>query len=51
MKYEITSRLNSLSGAELTIRIPDGNLDQKALSTLQYDMAEFVVHFRYRGVD
>lgn len=51
MKYEITSRLNSLSGAELTIRIPDGNLDQKALYTLQYDMPEFLVPFRYRGVD
>lgn len=51
MNYEIQRKENSLSGTVLTVQIPERDVDRKALYTLQYEMPEFLIPFRYRDVD
>lgn len=50
MKFEIQERID-LSGTMTTVRIPEGSLDKSALYTLQADMPDFIVPFRYRFID
>ena len=50
MKYEIKTK-NDISGAMLTVRFPETELDQKALYTLQADLPDFLLPFSYRSVD
>lgn len=50
MRYEIQSK-QDLSGALLTIRFPEEQLDSKALYTIQEENPDFLVPFRYRSVD
>lgn len=51
MRYEIQSKNDLSSGAMLTVRFPEEDLDRKALYTLQSDWPEFLLPFRYRSVD
>lgn len=51
MNYEIQRKEDSLSGTVLTVQIPERDVDRKALYTLQYEMPEFLIPFRYRDVD
>lgn len=50
MKVEIQERID-LSGTTMTVRIPEEVLDKSALYTLQADMPDFLVPFRYRFID
>lgn len=50
MRFEIQERID-LSGTMTTVRIPEGLLDKSALYTLQADMPDFIVPFRYRAID
>lgn len=50
MKYAIETRTD-LSGMMLALRFPENELDEKALYTIQYDMPDFLVPFRYHAVD
>lgn len=51
MRYDIQTQYNMSSGALLTVRFPESELDQKALYTIQIDQPEFLVPFRYRSID
>ena len=48
--YEIESR-SDLTGAMLVVRFPEGEIDKKALYTVQADWPEFLIPFRFRCVD
>lgn len=50
MRFEIQERID-LSGTMTTVRIPERMLDKSALYTLQTDMPDFIVPFRYRVID
>lgn len=50
MRFEIQERID-LSGTMTTVRIPEEMLDKSALYTLQTDMPDFLVPFRYRVID
>lgn len=50
MRFEIQEQI-SLSGTTMTVRIPERLLDKSALYTLQTDMPDFIVPFRYRVID
>ena len=50
VKYEITAK-NELNGMVLTVRFPESDLDKKALYTLQDDMPDFLIPFRYLSRD
>lgn len=50
MEYEIETK-NNLSGASLTVRFPEADLDQKALYTLYDNMPEFLLPFSHRVID
>lgn len=50
MRFEIQERID-LSGTITTVRIPERMLDKSALYTLQTDMPDFIVPFRYRVID
>jgi len=51
MTYEIQNKNNVQTGATLVVRIPEGELDQKALRTILVDKPDFVLPFRYRVMD
>jgi len=51
MKYEINCKSDSLTGAALVVKIPENELDKKALYTIQADKPEFILPFRSRSVD
>ena len=51
MNYEIQSNNDLLSGASLTVRIPENELDRKALYTIQEDRPDFMLPFRHRVID
>ena len=51
MRYQIDSRSDLLAGASVTVRIPEEDLDKKALYTIQKDMPYFVIPFSSRNVD
>lgn len=50
MRFEVQERID-LSGTMTMVRIPEGMLDKSALYTLQTDMPDFIVPFRYRVID
>lgn len=51
MRYEIQSRSDFQVGATLTVRIPEADLDRKALYTIQNDCPGFLLPIRYRYID
>jgi len=51
MKYEILNRNDFITGAYLVIRIPENELDQCALSTIQADRPDFIIPFHYKRTD
>lgn len=51
MRYEILSQSDFQVGATLTVRMPEADLDRKALYTIQNDPPEFLLPFRYRFID
>ena len=51
MKYEIKCKSDSLTGAALVVKVPENELDKKALYTIQADKPEFILPFRSRSVD
>lgn len=50
MVYNV-ERKTDLSGAMLIVRFPEGDLDKKALYTIENDPPPFLVPFSYRKVD
>ena len=51
MIYDIQIKSDYLSGATLTIKIPEYELDKKALYTIQADSPKFLLPFHYRCID
>jgi len=51
MSYEIESKSDLFSGVSLIVKIPEEELDQKALYTIQADKPDFILPFRSRYVD
>ena len=51
MKCDIQSRNDILTGASLIIRIPEEDLDRKALYTIQADRPEFILPFHHKYID
>ena len=51
MTYEIQNKSDMLSGAVLIVKMPEGDLDRKALYTIQRDKPDFILPFRHRIVD
>ena len=49
--YEILTKNDYLTGASVIIKIPESDLDKKALYTIQADKPEFLIPFSYRSVD
>ena len=49
--YEIQSKSDMANGIVLTVRIPEEDLDRKALYTIQADRPAFLVPFRHRSLD
>lgn len=51
MMYNIQMKNDISSGAVLTVRFPEDDIDKKALYTIQSDQPEFLVPFLLRNVD
>jgi len=51
MIYEIESKNDFLTGASLVVRIPEKELDKKALYTIQADKPGFILPFLHRRID
>ena len=51
MIYEIEGKNDILSGSALIVRIPEEDLDRKALYTIEEDMPGFILPFRHRAVN
>jgi len=51
MSYAIQSKNDLLTGATLTVKIPESDLDRKALRTIQADRPEFILPFHFRCVE
>ena len=51
MIYDIQIRSDYLTGVSLIIKIPEDELDKKALYTIQADTPEFIIPFHYRSID
>ena len=51
MNYEIQSRSDFLTGTYLVARIPENELDQNALNTIQADCPDFILPFHYKNAD
>ena len=51
MIYEIEQKNDFSTGASLTVKIPEHELDRKALYTIVADRPDFILPFRYRSVD
>jgi len=51
MIYEIQSKSDFLTGASLSVRIPEYELDAKALHTIAADKPDFILPFRHRRID
>ena len=49
--YEIQSKSDFQTGVTLTLRIPDEDVDKKALYTIQNETPSFLIPFRHRAVD
>lgn len=51
MIYDIQSKNDMISGASLVVKIPEEDLDKKALYTLLEEPPDFILPFRCRTVD
>lgn len=51
MMYDIQMKNDISSGAVLTVRFPEEDIDKKALYTIQSDQPEFLVPFLLRNID
>ena len=51
MSYDIQSKSDLLTGVSLIIKIPESEVDRKALYTIQADQPDFILPFRSRYVD
>lgn len=51
MMYDIQMKNDISSGAVLTVRFPEEDIDKKSLYTIQSDQPEFLVPFLLRNVD
>ncbi|MDR2571946.1 MAG: FHA domain-containing protein [Oscillospiraceae bacterium] len=51
MKYEIQSRNDFMTGSYLVIQIPENELDQNALYTIQADCPNFILPFHYKSTN
>jgi len=51
MKYDIQSRSDFLTGSYLVVKIPENELDQCALYTIQKDCPDFIIPFHYKTAD
>ena len=51
MNYEIQSESDFLAGSHLVVKIPETELDQNALQTVQTDCPDFILPFHYKNVD
>ena len=51
MIYGIQSKNDFLTGASLTVRIPEEELDKKALYTIQKDRPGFILPFRFISIE
>ncbi|MCL2200616.1 MAG: FHA domain-containing protein [Oscillospiraceae bacterium] len=51
MSYAIQFKNDILTGATLVIRIPEKDVDQKALLTVGADMPSFILPFRYSHIE
>jgi len=51
MIYEIQSKSDFLTGATFVVKIPEEDLDRKALYTIHADRPEFILPFRTRCID
>ena len=51
MRYEIRSKSDLLTGTTLIIKIPEAEVDKKALCTIQANKPEFILPFRSRSID
>ena len=51
IKCEIESKSDFLTGMYLTVRIPDGDVDENALLTIQEDCPSFILPFNYKSVN
>ena len=48
MKYEIESKSDFLTGSYLVVKIPENELDQNALHTIQKECPDFILPFHYK---
>ena len=51
MPYEIESKCDMLTGSVLIVKIPEEDLDRKALYTIEEDKPGFILPFHHRAVD
>jgi len=51
MIYEVQSKSDLLTGASLTVTIPEEELDKKALYTILSDKPGYILPFRYRNIE
>ena len=51
MIYEIEMKNDMLTGSVLIVKIPEDDLDRKALYTIQEDKPGFILPFRHRAID
>jgi hypothetical protein len=51
MMYEIQSKSDFQVGATLIVRIPEADVDKKALYTILSEQPDFVLPFRHRAID
>ena len=49
--YEIQSKVDFQAGTALTVRIPEEEIDKKALYTILAEKPDFVLPFRHRAID
>ncbi|MDR2357396.1 MAG: FHA domain-containing protein [Oscillospiraceae bacterium] len=51
MSYQIQSKSDFSTGATLVVRVPEAEIDKKALYTVMADTPSFVLPFRFKNVD
>ena len=51
MKYDIQSKSDFITGSYLVTRIPENELDKRALQTIQADCPDFILPFHYKSTN
>ena len=51
MIYEILNKSDFSAGASLSVKIPEHEVDRKALYTIVEDRPDFILPFRYKSID